>query len=163
MDQNNKPLFDVVLYPHRSLGAREVRYLLCAIAGLFALVGLFFTARGAWPVLPFFGCEIFLFWWAFRANSRDGRRFEHLRLTPDALTVARGRPGSTTQEHRQEVRFAPPHWLAVELAPRPGGDNELWLASHGRALKVGEFLTPDERNDLASALRDALRRLRTPG
>ena len=43
MDQNNKPLFDVVLYPHRSLGAREVRYLLCAIAGLFALVGLFFT------------------------------------------------------------------------------------------------------------------------
>jgi uncharacterized membrane protein len=117
-------------------------------------------------VLPFFDCEIVLFWWAFRSNARDGQHLEHLRLTPDALTVARVRPSTLqtrkSREHRQEHRFAPPHWLSVELTPRPGGDNELWLASHGRALKVGRFLTPEERDDLATALRAALKNLRAP-
>tara|TARA_R110002110_G_scaffold415612_6_gene652032 strand:- start:53884 stop:54363 length:480 start_codon:yes stop_codon:yes gene_type:complete len=152
----SEPIFDAVLTPHRSLSPQGVRYLLFGMAGMLTLVGAFFTAQGAWPVLPFFSCEILLFWWAFRANARDGRRFEHLRLTPDAMTVARVRPSGQTQEHK----FAPPHWLAVELTPRPGGDNELRLASHGRSLKVGGFLTPEERDDLATALRDALKKLR---
>jgi len=154
-----EPIFDAVLYPHRSLSPKGVRYVLFAMAGMLSLVGLFFAAQGAWPVLPFFGCEILLFWWAFRANARDGRRFEHLRLTPDAMTVARVRPSGQSHEHK----FAPPHWLAVELTSRPGGDNELVLASHGRSLKVGGFLTPEERSDLANALRGALRKLRTGG
>ncbi|MBT3398990.1 MAG: DUF2244 domain-containing protein [Rhodospirillaceae bacterium] len=153
----SEPIFDAVLTPHRSLSPRGVRYLLFGMAGMLTLVGAFFAVQGAWPVLPFFGCEILLFWWAFRTNARDGRRFEHLRLTPDAMTVARVRPSGQTQEHK----FAPPHWLAVELTPRPGGDNELRLASHGHSLKVGGFLTPEERDDLANALRDALRKLRS--
>lgn len=152
----SEPIFDAVLYPHRSLGPHGVRVLLLAIAGALTLVGLYFALLGAWPVLPFFGCEILIFWWAFRANARDGRRSERLRLTPEAMTVARVRPSGQSHEHR----FAPPHWLAVELKPRPGGDNELRLASHGRSVRVGGFLTPEERDDLAGALRDALRRLR---
>jgi len=158
----SEPIFDAVLTPHRSLSPRGVRYLLFGVAGMLTLVGLFFAVQGAWVVLPFFGCEILLFWWAFHTNARDGRRFEHLRLTPEAMTVARVRPptrfgqAAQTQEHQ----FAPPHWLAVELSPRPGGDNELRLASHGRSLKIGGFLTPDERDDLANALRDALKKLR---
>jgi uncharacterized membrane protein len=134
-----EPIFDAVLYPHRSLSPQGVRYLLFAIAGMLTLVGLFFAAQGAWLVLPFFGCEIVLFWWAFRTNARGKSR-----------------------ELRKENRFAPPHWLSVELTPRPGGDNELWLASHGRALQVGGFLTPEERDDLATALRAALRNMRAP-
>lgn len=153
----SEPIFDAVLTPHRSLSPQGVRVLLFAMAGMLTLVGAFFAVQGAWPVLPFFGCEILLFWWAFRSNARDGRRFEHLRLTPDAMTVARVRPSGQTQEHK----FAPPHWLAVELTPRPGGDNELRLASHGRSLKVGGFLTSEERDDLAAALRDALKKLRS--
>ena len=161
-----EPVFDAVLYPHRSLSPRGVRYLLFALAGMLTLVGLFFAAQGASPVLPFFGCEVLLFWWAFRANARDGRRFEHLRLTSDALTVAQVRPaggmrrGRAAAERRREHRFAPPHWLAVELEPRPGGDNELRLASHGHSLTIGGFLTSEDRDALAGALRDALARLR---
>ncbi|MEP4378026.1 MAG: DUF2244 domain-containing protein [Alphaproteobacteria bacterium] len=152
----SEPIFDAVLTPHRSLSPQGVRYLLFGLAGMLSLVGLFFAAQGAWPVLPFFGCEILLFAWAFRANARDGRRFEHLCLTPEAMTVARVRPSGQAHEHK----FAPPHWLSVELSPRPGGDNELRLASHGRSLSVGGFLTPEERGDLANALRDALGKLR---
>ena len=153
---HSETIFDAVLTPHRNLSPQGVRYLLFGVAGLLSLVGLFFAAQGVWLVLPFFGCEIALFWWAFRTNARDGRRFEHLRLTPEAFTVARVRPSGQAHEHK----FAPPHWLSVELSPRPGGDNELWLASHGRSLKVGGFLTSEERGDLANALRDALRKLR---
>ena len=153
----SEPVFDAVLYPHRSLSPQGVRYLLFGMAGMLTFVGAFFAVQGAWPVLPFFGCEILLFWWAFRTNARDGRRFEHLRLTPDAMTVAQVRPSGQTQEHR----FAPPHWLAIELTPHPGGDNELRLTSHGRSLKVGGFLTSEERDGLANALRDALRKLRS--
>jgi uncharacterized membrane protein len=149
-------LFDAVLYPHRSLSPRGVRFLIAGICGVLGLVALFFTAMGAWPVLPFFGGEVLLIWWAFRTNARDGRMFERLHLTPEAMTVARVRPSGRETQHR----FAPPHWLSVNLIPRPGGDNELRLASHGRSLMVGSFLTPDERGELADALRGALRRLR---
>jgi len=46
------------------------------------------------------------------------------------------------------------------LTARPGGANELRLASHGRSLKVGGFLTPEERGELAEELRVAVQRLR---
>ena len=59
------PLFDAVLYPHRSLSPRGVRMVIAGVGGLVALVALYFTALGAWPVLPFFGCEILLIIWAF--------------------------------------------------------------------------------------------------
>lgn len=152
-----EPLFDAVLYPHRSLNPRGVRNVILGFAVALSLVALYFTMLGAWPVLPFFGCEILLIWWAFRTNARDGRAFERVRLTRDELTVARVRPSGHAQHHR----IAPPHWLSVNLTSQPGGDNELRLTSHGKSLKVGVFLTPEERAELATALRDALRDLKT--
>jgi len=58
-------------------------------------------------------------------------------------------------------RFAPA-WLqvAVEEPARPGGG--LVLRSHGQSLKIGSFLTLDERRDLAGALRSALRAATAP-
>jgi uncharacterized membrane protein len=152
----SEPLFDAVIYPHRSLGPRGVRNIILGLAGALSLVAIYFTAMGAWPVLPFFGCEILLIWWAFKASARDGRASERVRLTQDELTVARMRP-SGREQHR---RIAPPHWLRVDLTARPGGANELRLASHGRSLKVGGFLTPEERGELAEELRVAVQRLR---
>jgi uncharacterized membrane protein len=152
-----EPLFEAVLYPQRSLSPRGVRNVILGIAAVLGVVALYFTLMGAWVVLPFFGCEILLIWWAFRANARDGRAFERVRLTYDELTVDRVRPSG--REHHD--RIAPPHWLRVDLSSRPGGGNELRLASHGISLKLGAFLTPEERDDLADALREALRGLRT--
>jgi uncharacterized membrane protein len=44
---------------------------------------------------------------------------------------------------------------------RPGEeDRTLSLASHGRRLVIGAFLTPKERTEVADALGDALRRWR---
>lgn len=155
MNQPSSPLFDAVLYPHRSLGGRGFAILMAAAAAAVMLVGFWFATQGAWPVLPFFGCEILLIWWAFRANNRDARAFETVRLTPQALTVEQVKPSGKRLAHH----FAPPHWLRVELDLHPGGGNELRLASHGRSLVIGRFLTPGERHELAGELRAALGRL----
>lgn len=149
-------LFDVVLYPHRSLSPRGVRNVILGFAAALAVVALYFTLLGAWVVLPFLGLELLLIWWAFRTSARDGRAFERVRLTRDELTIARVRPSGRGQHHR----IAPPHWLRIDLTSQPGGDNELRLASHGKSLKIGVFLTAEERDQLASALRDALHDLR---
>jgi uncharacterized membrane protein len=42
----------------------------------------------------------------------------------------------------------------------PEHDSQLTLRSHGRGLVIGAFLAPEERLDLANALRDALSQLR---
>ena len=78
-----EPLFDAVLYPHRSLSPRGVRNVILGFAAALALVALYFTLLGAWVVLPFLGLELLLIWWAFRTNARDGRAFERVRLTRD--------------------------------------------------------------------------------
>ena len=41
-------------------------------------------------------------------------------------------------------------------------DSQLILSSHGKRLRIGAFLSPDERADLANALSDALSKLRSP-
>ena len=44
----------------------------------------------------------------------------------------------------------------------PEHESQLTLASHGRRLVVGAFLTPEERLELARALGAALARLKQP-
>ena len=41
-------------------------------------------------------------------------------------------------------------------------DSQLVLSSHGKRLRIGAFLSPDERAQLAHALTDALAKLRSP-
>jgi uncharacterized membrane protein len=150
-----EPLFDAVLRPHRSLSPRGFRLLMTFFVAVFLTVGLLFASLGAWPVLPFCGLEVLLLWGAFRLNFRSGRRYEALRLTRERLEVAQVAPSGEAARHD----FSPPHWLSVVLEETGGGGNRLTLRSHGRSLSIGEFLTPEEREDLARELRGALARL----
>lgn len=149
------PLLDIVLYPHRSLSPRGFAILMAGIIGAMMLVATYFTVLGAWLVLPFFGIEIGLIYFAFRLNSRDARNFETVRLTEDSLTVEQVRPSGRRRQHR----FQPPHWLRVNLAQMPDGNNKLILASHGKSLVIGHFLSADERREVANNLHTALKRL----
>src|SRR5690606_38230593 len=103
------------------------------------------------PVFGFCGLEVFLIWLCFRLSYRSGRMWERVRLTPAALTVERHLIDGT----RQEWSFQP-YWLRVVMDDPPEHDSRLTLASHGESLAIGGFLTPEERLDLARALRRAL-------
>src|SRR3546814_19850795 len=83
----SEPVFDAVLYPHRSLSPRGFALMMGALGGAAGTVAIYFAAAGAWPGIPFFcGCPA-LIWWASRAHGRDARPFANLQLTTEALTV----------------------------------------------------------------------------
>ena len=67
--------------------------------------------------------------------------------------------GSSRTGVAREWRFEP-YWVRVLMDDPPRRDSWLTLASHGLSLRVGTFLTPEERLDLARALRAALREYR---
>lgn len=150
-------LFDARLMPHRALPRRGFVLLMAGLAVALGMVGLAFWSLGAWPVAGFCGLEVLLVWGAFELNYRAGRAHETLRLSDDALVVTRVDAKGQAQSWRFE-----PGWVRVEVE-RPGrDDSRLVLASHGRRLPVGGFLTPEEKLEVAAALRDALARWRAP-
>lgn len=149
-------LFDAVLYPHRSLSPRGFRLLMGAVIAVGLAAGIAFLSIGAWPVLGFFGLEFLLLYVAFRSSYRRGRLYETVRLTPDELEVRRVHPGGEALRWS----FCPPHWLSVHMDDPPRDESLVTLASHGRRVVVGSFLSPDERRDFAHALEAALARLR---
>jgi uncharacterized membrane protein len=144
--------FDAVLYPNRSLGAAGFYVLMTAIVAVSAAVGAGFFLIGAWPVTGFFGLDVLLLWLAFRWNYRQGRRAELIRLDQQGLTVRRIEPSGRHREWRFE-----PYWVRVTMDDPPRSDSQLTVGSHAQHLVIGAFLTPEERLEVARALRAALR------
>ncbi|MGQ0675105.1 MAG: DUF2244 domain-containing protein [Rhodospirillales bacterium] len=152
-------LFDARLRPHRSLSDAGFRWLMAALAAAFLGVGAAFFAAGAWPVIGFCGLELALVYLFFRLNFRDLGRYETIRLTQTELEVRRVAPDGSAERASFQ-----PYWLKVAIENAPGRSSRLVLSSHGRALDVGSFLAPEEREELARALADALaRQRRAPG
>src|SRR5690606_17946989 len=102
-------------------------------------------------VFGFFGLDVLLVWWAFRANYRAARMCETVDLDDEALVVRR----YDTKGGVSEWSFQP-YWLRVELEETEESIGPLHLASHGRRLAIGSFLSGEERRDFARALRHAL-------
>jgi uncharacterized membrane protein len=149
-------LFDAVLTPHRSLSRPGFWMLYGCFCCLSLATGGYFFAIGAWPVFGFFGLDIMLFYLFFRLSYRSANMCETVRLTEAELEIQRLGPG--TQARRWTFQ---PNWLRVSLAEPTENDTPLLLGSHGRMVRIGAFLSPDERLSFARALRQALQRWRT--
>jgi uncharacterized membrane protein len=147
--------FERVLSPHRSLPSHGFHVLMLALGLISLTVGIGFVAIGAWPVFGFFGLDVALVYLAFRLNYRSARQSETIRLAGDAFTVER----VGVRGERRTWRFQP-FWLRVILEERAGDANRLLVASHGRSLVVGDFVTSPARRELAAAIREALKRWR---
>lgn len=154
-DRSAGPRFDAVLTPHRSLPPAGFAILMAGVIGVAFLGGIVFLMQGAWPVTGFGIVEVGLFYLMFRLNYRSGRMHERVRLTEDALEVERHEVGGRVRRWSFQ-----PYWLRVDMADPPQPDSRLVLSSHGRSLSIGAFLSPEERLDLANALRAELARLR---
>ena len=103
----------------------------------------------------FFGLDVLLLYLAFRWNYRQGRRAELSAWIRKAWPCA----GSSRTARQRDWQFEP-YWVRVSFDDPPRYDSQLTVASHGRRLAIGLFLTPEERLDLARALQSALRRYR---
>ncbi len=113
---------------------------------------MIFVSLGAWPVFGFFGLDVLLVYFAFRANYRSARAYEEVTVTASELTVRK-------VSHRGGVRqwTLNPLWVRLErIVHEEFGIERLSLVSHGRRLVIAGFLNPDEKASFARALSGAL-------
>lgn len=147
-------LFEAILEPHRSLSPRGFLILISAVVMVSFIAGIAFVMIGAWPVFGFIGLDAILIYVAFKVNFHSAKIYESVKLTEDNFVVERMRPNGQVLSWQFQ-----PYWLRVAME---GEGSRLVLSSHGKSVTIGEFLTPDERSDLADTLRTELDKLRTP-
>lgn len=149
--------FSAVLYPNRSLSPPAFWIVMGVVAGVSFAAGLVFWSIGAWPVLGFYGLDVLLVYLAFRWSYRQGRLHEIIQLTDRELEIIRVFPGG----RRHRVAFEP-SWAVLDFDDPPAHESQIRIRSHGKETVVGSFLSPDERTELAEALRAALKARRQP-
>ena len=145
-------IFSAMITPHRSLGPRGFLIFMLCLGGLSFVSGMIFVSLGAWPVMGFFGLDVLLVYFAFRANYRAARAYEEVTVTASELTVRK-------IGHRGGVRqwTFNPLWVRLErIVHEEFGIERLFLVSHGRRLAIGGFLSPAEKASFARALSSAL-------
>jgi uncharacterized membrane protein len=146
---------DAVLRPNRSLSMRGFNRLMMGLGLLSFTVGAVFLLNGAWPVLGFFGLEVLVVWFAFRASYKQGRLFERVRVAPEVIHVQRVWPNGATRHWAVN-----PFWARVEHEKDGPNADAVRLAGGDKRVALGRFLAPEERVSFASALRDAIAKAR---
>ncbi len=155
MASENGVLLDQVLRPSPPMSPRILLAVLLLVAFINVAIALYFVLRGAWPIAPFMGADVALLAWAFRASLKAAKREERVTLTASLLRIARRPPKGLGDE----IRFNP-YWVRVQMDDPPDHWSQLTVWSHGKGLKIGSFLAPEERASFAETLKNALRRAR---
>ncbi len=145
-------LFSAIVTPHRSLGSAGFLIVMAAIGGISFAAGMVFLMLGAWPVFGFFGLDVLLIYWAFRANYRAAAAYEEVTVTASELRVRK-------VSHRGKVSewTLNPLWVRLDRETHEEfGIEHLFLVSRGRRLPVASFLGPQEKESFAAALGTAI-------
>lgn len=155
MNDREPVLFEATLRPNPPMTPGALRLALGLVAAVNLAFGIVFVLRGAWLVTPFMGLDVLLLSWAFRASLRAAQRREHVLLTRSNLVVERLPPeGPSTAVDLN------PYWVRVDMEDPPEHWSQLTLWSHGKGVRLGAFLPPEERLDLARNLKAAIRQAR---
>jgi uncharacterized membrane protein len=145
-------IFSAIITPHRSLGSIGFLVLMLTIGSISFVAGMTFLILGAWPVFGFFGLEVALVYWAFRANYRAARAYEEVTVTASELTVRK-----VSQLGRVREWTLNPVWVQIDrIVHDEFGIERLFLVSHGKRLPIAAFLAPQEKESFAHALSAAL-------
>jgi uncharacterized membrane protein len=145
-------LFAARLTPHRSLSQAGFLLLMAVLGGVSFAAGMVFLVLGAWPVFGFFGLDVLLVYWAFRANYRDARAYEDVMVTTSELRVRKVSPRGQVSEWAFN-----PLWAKLDYEiDEEFGLQRLYLVSRGRRLPIASFLPPQEKESFAAALAAAI-------
>ena len=158
-DRPDRPAYEVVLWPNRSL-TKSVRKRVFALVAVGLAVPLL-PALGTpvfWGLLPFCLIAFAALWVAFRRSDADGRLSEHVTLWADEMRVERREPSGRIRRWR-----ADPYWVRLTVHPDARPENYLTVKGGGREIELGAFLSPEERTVLAEEIEAAIRRVLTRG
>src|SRR5581483_1213982 len=140
IDTLEPTIFSAVITPHRSLSRTGFIVLMTALGCISFVAGMVFLLAGAWPVFGFFGLDVLLVYWAFRANYRAAGAYEEVIVTSSELTV---RKISVSGKVRQWTLN--PLWVQLDKITHPElGIQRLFLISRGKRLAIASFLGPKE-------------------
>jgi uncharacterized membrane protein len=149
-------IFSARLTPHRSLSERGFLLLMLLVSAVSFVAGLAFLLIGAWPVFGFFGLDVLLIYWAFRANYRGRAAREEITVTASSLIVRQISAAGAANEWALN-----PAWTRLESETDPDfGMHTLNLVSGGRSLPIARVLGPAEKESFAAALLAALNEAR---
>jgi uncharacterized membrane protein len=156
MTSDNEPheptIFSAIITPHRSLSSTGFLMVMLLVGGVSFAAGTLFFILGAWPVVGFFGLDVLLIYWAFRANYRAAAAFEQVTVTASELKVRR-------VSHRGKVSewTLNPLWSRLDREIIPEfGIQRLFLVSRGNRVSIANFLGAHEKESFADALAAAI-------
>jgi uncharacterized membrane protein len=143
-----------VIQPTRALNWRQAKRWLCLFSIIPTLNGVLMYAYGVPLVLPFSGLEVAFLWFAFYWVIRTGQWREIVRISDAEVTIEKGFNQPT------ESHSLPRPWVQVELqrARHAWYPSSLVFSAHGRTVQVGDCLTDGERQALAAALINAIKK-----
>lgn len=141
-----KLFLDAVIKPHRSLSLGAFKIMLIVVIVFNVAVATVFWLRGAFPVAGFAGLDVLALAIAFRVNYNSAKAEERVRIDREHIHVERRKPNGAVD-----------HWVVSPVWAKAVIDGlGVSIRTGGRALRVGSFLSPDERAALARQLDDAL-------
>jgi uncharacterized membrane protein len=145
----------IVVWPHRSLG-RDGTLGVVAIAAIgFTIVTAWVAAPAAWFVVFPASIALASLALAFWLNMRRAERMEIVDVCPNGIQIMTSYLG----RHQLVDRFNP-HWVRIDLSDEHKIEKRLILRESGRAVSLGDCLSPSEREKLAADLREKIRRTR---
>lgn len=151
-DRFEKPIFEALLTPYRSLGRKGFHVLMGLVTACWLFIGVVFVSMGAWPIFGFFGLDVALIYLAFRWNYRAGRAREEITVSRSALDIRKYAASGRMTAHRFN-----PFWARFSVARKPEiGITAMHVESREKSVSIGSFLSPDDRESFATALSAAL-------
>ena len=146
------PLFSTILRPHRSLSLSGFKLVMVLVALASAIASIPFVVMGFWPVAGFYGLDVALLYFAFRANFKLQKQTEEIIISPFDLVLRK------TSENGQakEWHFNPVWTRLVSEEHEEFGVMKLALASRNETVPLGQFLAPEDRGRLIRAVSAAL-------
>ncbi len=147
-----RPLFATVIRPHRSLKIGGFRLVMALVGAAGIVASIPFIVLGFWPVAGFYGLDVALLYFAFRANFAAARNYEEVVVSAVELRLRKVHHTSGAREWRFN-----PLWTRLHKdVHHEFGVQRLSLVSRGEAVSVGQFLSADEKESFGSALGAAL-------
>jgi len=141
-----------IVRPNCAMSWRTTKYLIGFFAACLFAVGAYFSALGAWMVLPFAGLELAVLAAGFYFSALAGHQREIVEIVGPVVRVMRG------GRRLVEVASFPANWTQVVLHRDSRGwyPGRLLLRCHGRWLQIAASVVEAEREELAAALEERL-------
>ncbi|MCB9943985.1 MAG: DUF2244 domain-containing protein [Geminicoccaceae bacterium] len=156
IDRSTTQHFEAILYPNQPVSPRTFVLLMGGVSLVVSTMSLIFISMGAWPISGFLGLDVVLLFVAFRWAQREARRHQRVTLDDEGLHIEAVDGSGNSRSWRLE-----PYWARVEIDRPPSRTSLVVVSSHGNHLRLGQFLTPEDRLDFADALIEALARFRS--